>query len=89
MIKIEQTTERLSLFEDSLVVAAGVAQAASTYWNKEAEVHITGMWKLCKEMSAHITMLQEEVIELEMDLDELRYKLAQYDEDEDEDDDDD
>lgn len=83
MIKPEQSMERLSLYEDSLVVAASVYHAADTYWNKEAEVHIKGMWSLCKEMSAHITMLQQEIADLGLELEEAQWKIAEQVDDDD------
>lgn len=79
MIKPEQSMERVCLFEDSMEVAVGVSEAADTYWNKEAGVHIEGMWKLCKELSAHITMLQEEIVDLECELEDVRRKVSDND----------
>lgn len=74
MIKLDETLRRISVFEDSKEVAEGVYDAADTYWNKEAGVHIDGLWRLCNELVAHIEIMKEQMVELEIDLDELTYK---------------
>jgi hypothetical protein len=74
MIKLEETLRRMSVFEDSKEVAEGVYDAADTYWNKEAGVHIDGLWRLCNELVAQIELMKEQMVELEIDLDELTYK---------------
>ena len=74
MKKLEKTLRRLELFDDSMEVAEGVFHAADTYWNKEAYDQIVGLWSVCRELVAHIEMMKEQMVELELDLVELTKK---------------
>ena len=44
--------ESLQTFDDSQEVAEGVWHEANTYWNKEAAIHIIGLWDTAQDLAA-------------------------------------
>lgn len=53
---INQTLERLKLFEDSqeLATALRLDQGNNEYWAEEAAIHIESLWEVANKMAHHL-----------------------------------
>ena len=54
--------DQISLYNDSVEVAAGVGKH-DTYWGEEGEVHILGLWGVALELAEEVKMLRDELAE--------------------------
>ena len=54
--------DQILLYSDSEEVAAGVGKH-DTYWGKEGEVHLLGLWRVALELAEEVKMLRDELSE--------------------------
>lgn len=61
MANLQAALNKMRNYSNSGEVADNVLSAADTYWNKEAAVHIDGLWELCKDLASHAMQAQDHI----------------------------